>query len=81
MKEGDVATGLADVITPGTSGIIALLNITAVDFVKQSMPQATKVETAPVDDETAAKIAAAAKEAPVSREIRPRPRTPRRCRR
>ena len=63
LKEGEVAKGLADVITPGTSGIIALVNITAVDFVKESMPAATKVETATVDDETAAKIAAAAKEA------------------
>lgn len=63
LKEGEVAKGLADVITPGTSGIIALVNITAVDFVKEAMPAATKVETAPVDDETAAKITAAAKEA------------------
>jgi uncharacterized membrane protein len=63
LKEGEVAKNLADVITPGTSGIIALVNITAVDAVKQSMPAATKVETATVDDETAAKISAAAKEA------------------
>jgi uncharacterized membrane protein len=63
LKEGEVAKGLADVITPGTSGIIALVNITAVDFVKEAMPAATKVETATVDDETAAKISAAAKEA------------------
>lgn len=63
LKEGEVAKGLADVITPGTSGIIALVNITAVDFVKESMSTATKVETATVDDETAAKITAAAKEA------------------
>ena len=63
LKEGEVAKGLADVITPGTSGIIALVNITAVDFVKAAMPAATKVETATVDDETAAKISAAAKEA------------------
>jgi uncharacterized membrane protein len=63
LKEGAVAKNLADVITPGTSGIIALVNITAVDAVKASMPAATKVETAPVDDVTAATITAAAKEA------------------
>ncbi len=40
LKEGEVAKGLADVITPGTSGIIALVNVTAVDFVKEAMPAA-----------------------------------------
>ena len=55
MKSG-VAEELAGVIAPGTSGIVALVEITAVDAVKQTIPDAKVVKSAPVDDETAAAV-------------------------
>jgi uncharacterized membrane protein len=60
MAKGAVADELAGVITPGTSGIIALVEITAVDAVTQTIPEAKVVKSAPVDDETAAAVKAAA---------------------
>ena len=63
LKKGAVAAELADVITPGTSGIVALVAITAVDLVKATIPQATAVEVVPVSDETADAVKAAAKSA------------------
>ena len=69
MAKGAVADELAGVITPGTSGIIALVEITAVDAVKAEIPEAKVVKSAPVDDETAAAVktaAAAAGDAPAS---------------
>ncbi len=60
MAKGAVADELAGVITPGTSGIIALVEITAVDLVKAEIPEAKVVKSAPVDDETAAAVKAAA---------------------
>ena len=63
LKKGEVAKQLADVITPGTSGIVALVAITAVDLVKETIPQAKAVETVPVSDETAEAVKAAAKSA------------------
>jgi uncharacterized membrane protein len=60
MAKGAVADELAGVITPGTSGIIALVEITAVDLVKAEIPDAKVVKSAPVDDETAAAVKAAA---------------------
>jgi uncharacterized membrane protein len=61
MAKGKVADELAGVITPGTSGIIAIVEITAVDAVKAEIPEAKVVKAAPVDDETAAAVQAAAK--------------------
>jgi uncharacterized membrane protein len=63
FKRGAVASELADVIKPGTSGIVALVSITAVDAVKETIPQATEVKAVPVDDETAAAVKEAAKAA------------------
>ena len=63
MKRGAVASELADVIKPGTSGIVALVSITAIDAVKETIPQATEVKAVPVDDETAAAVKEAAKAA------------------
>jgi uncharacterized membrane protein len=66
----EVAEELSSVITPGTSGIIALVSITAVDAVKATIPQAEEVKAVPIDDETAQSVKAAAKaagdEAPAS---------------
>ena len=63
MKRGEVADELSTVITPGTSGIVALVAITAVDAVKETIPEATAVKTVPVDDETADAVKEAAKAA------------------
>ena len=56
----EVEKELAGVITPGTSGILALVSAMDADAVAQKMPQAEQVKTVPVDDETAAAIKAAA---------------------
>ena len=45
------------------SGIVALVAITAVDAVKETIPEATKVAAVPVDDTTADAVKAAAKAA------------------
>jgi uncharacterized membrane protein len=63
LKRGAVADELADVIKPGTSGIVALVSLTAIDAVKETIPQATEVKAVPVDDETAAAVKQAAKAA------------------
>jgi len=63
MMKSEVADELASVIAPGTSGIVALVNITAVDAVKQTIPDAKVVKSAPVDDATADAVKAAAKAA------------------
>ena len=63
MKRGEVTDELSTVITPGTSGIIALVAITAVDAVKQAIPDAKAVKTVPVSDETADAVKEAAKAA------------------
>ena len=62
-KRGAVADELADVIKPGTSGIVALIEITALDAVKATIPQATAVKAVPVDDATADAVKKAAAEA------------------
>ena len=54
---------LADVITPGTSGILALVTAADAPAVAAKMPEATKVKTVPVDEETAGAIKEAAAEA------------------
>jgi uncharacterized membrane protein len=61
LKKSALADELAPVIAPGTSGIVALVAITAVDAVKQTIPQATVVKSAPVDAETADAVVKAAK--------------------
>ena len=63
MAKGAVADELAGVITPGTSGIIALVEITAVDAVKAEIPEAKVVKSAPVDDATADAVKQAAQAA------------------
>lgn len=60
MKKGALADELASTIPPGTSGIVALVAITAVDAVKQTIPDATAVKAVPVSDETADAVKAAA---------------------
>ncbi len=60
LMKSDVADELASVIAPGTSGIVALVSITAVDAVKQAIPDAKVVKSAPVSDETAAAVTQAA---------------------
>ncbi len=59
--KSEVADELASVIAPGTSGIVALVSITAVDAVKQTIPDAKVVKSAPVSDETAEAVKQAAK--------------------
>jgi uncharacterized membrane protein len=70
MMKSEVAEDLSSVITPGTSGIIALVSITALDAVKATIPQAEEIKAVPIDDETAESVKAAAKaagdEAPAS---------------
>lgn len=56
----EVEQELADVITPGTSGILALVSAMDADAVAQKMPEAEQVKTVPVDEETAGAIKAAA---------------------
>ncbi len=63
LFKSKVAEELASVIAPGTSGIVALVAITAVDAVKAALPDATVVKSAPVSDETADAVKAAAKAA------------------
>ncbi len=61
LMKSDVADELASVIAPGTSGIVALVSITAVDAVEATIPDAKVVKSAPVSDETAAAVKQAAK--------------------
>jgi uncharacterized membrane protein len=56
----EVEKELADVITPGTSGILALVSAPDADAVAKKMPEAQEVKTVPVDEETAGAIKAAA---------------------
>ena len=55
-----VAAELADVITPGTSGIVALVDLGAVEEVKAALPAADEVKAVPVDAETAEAVKQAA---------------------
>ena len=63
LMKSEVADELASVIAPGTSGIVALVAITAVDAVTQTIPDAKVVKSAPVDDATAAAVKQAAQAA------------------
>lgn len=56
----EVEKELAGVITPGTSGILALVSAMDAEAVAQKMPQAEQVKTVPVDEATAGAIKAAA---------------------
>jgi uncharacterized membrane protein len=60
VTKEEIARELSGVITPGTSGIVAVLDITAVDAVKETIPEASDVKTVPVDDATAKAVSAAA---------------------
>lgn len=59
---GAVAEELAKVMTPGSSGIIALARLAQVPQVEAALPSPTAVKSAPVSDEAAAAVKAAAKE-------------------
>jgi uncharacterized membrane protein len=63
LMKSEVADELASVIAPGTSGIVALVAITAVDAVTQTIPDAKVVKSAPVDDATADAVKQAAQAA------------------
>ena len=56
----EVEKELAGVITPGTSGILALVSAMDSDAVARKMPAAEQVKTVPVDQVTAGAIKAAA---------------------
>ena len=58
-----VARSLADVITPNTSGILAVVALPDVEAVKAELPAAEEVKAVPVDQETADAITKAADEA------------------
>ncbi len=59
-QKDKVEKEVADVLTPGTSGILALITLEDLPAVKETMPQAQEVKTIPVDDKTAAAIEQAA---------------------
>jgi len=56
----EVEEELAGVITPGTSGILALVSGWAAEAVAKKLAQAQEVKTLPVDEETAEAVKAAA---------------------
>ncbi len=59
----DVAKELSDVLTPNSSGIVAVMDVSAVEGAKAAMPQATEVKTAEVDAGTAEALKTAAQAA------------------
>jgi uncharacterized membrane protein len=63
MTKAAVEADLSGVITPGTSGIVALVEISAVDAAMAEIPNARVVRSAPVDDATAAAVTEAARAA------------------
>jgi len=58
-----VAKDLASVLTPGSSGIVALVRTNQVEAVEKQLPKAEEVKSAPVSDETAAAVKEAARAA------------------
>ena len=56
----EVEEELAGVITPGTSGILALVSGWAAEAVTRKLTAAEEVKTVPVDEETAEAVKAAA---------------------
>ena len=59
-EKAKVEKAVADVITPGTSGILALIELDDVPAVTAAIPQAQAVKTIPVEDATAEAIEKAA---------------------
>ena len=59
-EKAKVEKAVADVITPGTSGILALIELNDVPAVTAAIPQAEAVKTIPVEDATAKAIEKAA---------------------
>ncbi len=59
----ETARDLASVLTPNSSGIIALVRLEQVDEVKEKLPEAEEVKAAPVSDETADAVKDAAAKA------------------
>jgi uncharacterized membrane protein len=59
-EKGKVEKAVAGVITAGTSGILALVDLQDVPAVKDAMPAAQQVATIPVDEATATTIEQAA---------------------
>lgn len=57
---GQMASELATVITPGSSGIVAILDLSAVEEVTAAIPQASEVKAVPVDAATAEAVKEAA---------------------
>lgn len=55
-----VEKAVSDVITAGTSGILALVSLEDVEAIKAAIPEAQEVKTIPVDDKTAEAIEQAA---------------------
>lgn len=60
VTRGQVAGELSTVVKPGTSGIVAILDLSDLEQVKATIPEATEVRTVAVDAETAASVTAAA---------------------
>ncbi len=58
--KADIADELAGVITPGSSGIVAVVDLAAVDAVKETLPDAAEVQAVPIDAETATAVEDAA---------------------
>ena len=63
-EKAKVEKAVADVITAGTSGILALVELKDVEAVKSAIPQAQEVKTIPVEDATAKAIEQAATAGP-----------------
>jgi len=59
-EKAKVEKAVSDVITPGTSGILALIEVDDVPAVTEAIPQAQEVKTIPVEDATAKAIESAA---------------------
>jgi len=64
-----VARDLASVLVPGSSGIIALTRLNAVDTVQKALPEAEEVRAAAVTDQAADTIKEAAAEAGSTPEV------------
>ncbi len=60
LKKSQLSEQLEAVLIPNSSGIVALVELTAVEAVKAEMPQAEAVATVPVDHDTAEAIEKAA---------------------
>ena len=60
-EKAKVEKAVSDIITPGTSGILALIDVEDVPAVTAAIPQAEAVKTIPVEDVTAEAIEKAAK--------------------